>query len=280
MDIELLKTFLEVRKTRHFGRAAENLYLTQAAVSARIRQLEQLLGVKLFIRSRNNIQLTSEGERLVSHAQTVILAWSRARQELALETGQSSQVHIGVRSGLWNKAVQSRLQKLHQHLPEIALRTEGHMSDAAVKMLLDRTLDIAISYDPPNLPEFNLREIGQISLQLYSSDRRASVESALADGYVYVDWGSAFARFHAKRFGETVLPILRTNIGESATEFVRDNGGAAYLPATLVQDHKGKLYRIDDAPVYKRKLHAAYRSSSDRLPLIESVLDVFEGLEI
>ena len=71
MDIELLRTFIEVRKTRHFGKAAENLYLTQAAVSARIRQLEQLLGVKLFIRSRNNIQLTSEGERLVSHAQTV-----------------------------------------------------------------------------------------------------------------------------------------------------------------------------------------------------------------
>ncbi len=113
LDIELLKTFLEVRKTRHFGKAADNLYLTQAAVSARIRQLEDMLGVRLFVRSRNNIQLTSEGERLVSHAQTVLLAWSRARQDLALDTGQSSQIHIGVRSGLWNKALQARLQQLH-----------------------------------------------------------------------------------------------------------------------------------------------------------------------
>jgi DNA-binding transcriptional LysR family regulator len=280
VDLELLKTFLEVRRTRHFGKAAENLYLTQAAVSARIRQLEELLGVKLFIRSRNNIQLTSEGERLVSHAQTVMLAWTRARQELALETGQSSQVHIGVRSGLWNKALQTRLQKLHQQLPEVVLRTEGHMSDAAVKMLLDRTLDIAISYDPPNLPEFNLREIGQISLQLYSSDSKATVESALADGYVYVDWGSAFARFHAKRFGENVLPVLRTNIGESATDFVRGNGGAAYLPASLVSGGRSKFHQVEGAPVYSRKLHAAYRSNSDRLSLIEAVLDVFEGLEI
>ncbi len=45
MDIQLLKTFLEVKATRHFGRAAENLYLTQAAVSARIKQLETVLGV-------------------------------------------------------------------------------------------------------------------------------------------------------------------------------------------------------------------------------------------
>ena len=42
MDIDLLKTFLEVNKTRHFGRAADNLYLTPAAVSARVRQLELL----------------------------------------------------------------------------------------------------------------------------------------------------------------------------------------------------------------------------------------------
>ena len=154
------------------------------------------------------------------------------------------------------------------------------MSDAAVKMLLDRTLDIAISYDPPNQPEFKLREIGSINLQLFSSDRKATVESALADSYVYVDWGSAFARFHAKRFGETVLPALRTNIGESASAFIRSNGGAAYLPDSIACLHARKLHLVGGAPDYSRKLHAAFRSSSDKLALIESVLDVFEGLEI
>ncbi len=59
MDTELLKTFLEVSRTRHFGRAAEALYLTQSAVSFRIRQLENQLGVNLFTRHRNNIRLTT-----------------------------------------------------------------------------------------------------------------------------------------------------------------------------------------------------------------------------
>jgi LysR family transcriptional regulator, flagellar master operon regulator len=45
VDTELLKTFLEVSRTRHFGRAAESLYLTQSAVSFRIRQLENQPGV-------------------------------------------------------------------------------------------------------------------------------------------------------------------------------------------------------------------------------------------
>lgn len=62
MDTELLKTFLEVSRTRHFGRAAEALYLTQSAVSFRIRQLENQLGVNLFTRHRNNIRLTTAGK--------------------------------------------------------------------------------------------------------------------------------------------------------------------------------------------------------------------------
>ncbi len=88
MDTELLKTFLEVHKTRHFGKAAENLYLTQSAVSFRIRQLEQSLGVALFTRFRNNIQLTSAGELLLPHARSVIQAMAAAKQLLFLQTGR------------------------------------------------------------------------------------------------------------------------------------------------------------------------------------------------
>ncbi|WP_306518920.1 LysR family transcriptional regulator [Rheinheimera sp.] len=82
MDTELLKTFLEVQKTRHFGKAAENLYLTQSAVSFRVRQLEQSLGVILFSRFRNNIQLTAAGELLLPHAQAVLAAIQTAKQQL------------------------------------------------------------------------------------------------------------------------------------------------------------------------------------------------------
>lgn len=85
MDTELLKTFLEVQKTRHFGKAAENLYLTQSAVSFRVRQLEQSLGVTLFSRFRNNIQLTAAGELLLPHAQAVLSAIQTAKQQLNMQ---------------------------------------------------------------------------------------------------------------------------------------------------------------------------------------------------
>lgn len=60
MDVKVFRTFLELAKVRHFGRAAENLYLTQAAVSARIKQLENHFDAQLFTRDRNNIKLTQQ----------------------------------------------------------------------------------------------------------------------------------------------------------------------------------------------------------------------------
>ena len=60
MDTQLLRTFLEVARTRHFGRAAAALYLTQSAVSARIRQLEEAVGAPLLERAVYYDKLTED----------------------------------------------------------------------------------------------------------------------------------------------------------------------------------------------------------------------------
>lgn len=100
MDTELLKTFLEVQKTRHFGKAAEHLYLTQSAVSFRIRQLEQSLGVALFSRHRNNIQLTEAGELLLPHAEAVISALQAAKTQLQQQSSLPQRLTVAVEPGL------------------------------------------------------------------------------------------------------------------------------------------------------------------------------------
>ena len=85
MDIRFLTTFIEVVKTRHFGKAAENLYLTQSAVSARIKQLEEYFHTTLFIRHRNSIQLTPAGEKLLPFAEQLNDTLQQAKQELQRE---------------------------------------------------------------------------------------------------------------------------------------------------------------------------------------------------
>ena len=56
----------------------------QSAISARIRHLEDQVGAPLFTRDRNDIRLTAVGKRLLPHAESIVTAWHRARQEVTL----------------------------------------------------------------------------------------------------------------------------------------------------------------------------------------------------
>ena len=72
---------------------------------------------------------------------------------------------------MFNVVLQERLLALHKNMPDVALRMEGHLPDASTQLLLDRALDIAVSYDSPSLPEIVLREIGELRLNLLATIR-------------------------------------------------------------------------------------------------------------
>ena len=84
MDIAQIKTFVELSRTRHFGKAAKSLFITQSTVSVRIRMLEESLGVRLLTRDRNNIQLTAAGTRFLPLAEQMLNTWSLAKQTTGL----------------------------------------------------------------------------------------------------------------------------------------------------------------------------------------------------
>ena len=77
-----VRTLLAVADTRNFTRAAMALSLTQPAVSHHIRQLEEELGVSLFIRQKNGLKLTPEGEIVVRYAKRMAALYERLRRDL------------------------------------------------------------------------------------------------------------------------------------------------------------------------------------------------------
>lgn len=263
MDIELFRTFLEVNKTRHFGKASENLFLTQAAVSTRIKQLEDSLGVNLFVRARNNIQLTPEGERLLAHAETILTAWSRARQEVALKQEQKSQLSVGTTAGLWRFLLQGKLANIQQHYPELALRAEAHSTEELVKLLQEGIIDLALLFEPVKLTDFTAKPLGKLTLKLVSTNTEATVKEALQSNYVYVDWGTAFNLFHAQKFSETPAPALHTNMASIAESFILQQGGSAYLPQTILTEQTPERLRltpVGSSPAFSRDVYAVYRT--------------------
>ena len=277
MDLELLRTFLEVNRTRHFGEAAEALHLTQAAVSARIKALEEMLGVKLFIRDRREIKLTPEGNRLVSRADRLISEWRKVRQEISAG-GATRQLSVGGSLRLWDVILQQWLVRLRKASPDLALIAESHTPDLLTRKLLDGVLDLGFMLEPPQLELLQVRSIGGLSLRMVSSDAQADLDSALGDGYLMVDWGLTHALQHRRLFPDAPEPQTRFASGSLTLHYLLELGGSAYLPDSMLKPHldSGRLFRVDDAPQIDHRIHAVYPVRSGRMELIDEVLGHFE----
>lgn len=279
LDIELLKTFVEVYRTRHFGQAAENLFVSQSAVSTRIRQLEEILRVPVFTRDRNNIQLTRAGQKLLRHAELILNSWSQARQEIAVEGHARIPLSIGGVPSLWDIVLQRWIQRVHRRLPDAILNVEVLSSEALLRRVGSRTLDVAFMFESPQMTDMAVVELSPIRLIMVSSRARQMAAEAIANGYVLVDWGTSFANAHARYFPDMPSPSVRMSLGRIAHEFIGSCGGSAYLAEAMVKEDlkTGKLFRVADAPVIDRATYAVYPDSGERRKVVEKALSYLAG---
>jgi len=277
MDIELLRTFLEVNRTRHFGEAAEALHLTQAAVSARIKLLESILGVKVFDRLKRDIRLTPEGHRLLRYADMLISGWRKARQDVSVG-GAEQQLSIGGSVRLWDVALEDWFISFRQSMPEVAVIAESHTPDLLTRRLLDGLLDVAFMIEPAQIDVLRVRKVGLIQLLLVSSEGETSVEEALGENYLMVDWGLAHAVEHRRMFPDAPEPHIRVGQAKIALTHLLRIGGSAYLPARMVSDDiaVGQLHIVKDAPTVELTAHAVYPVRSAKIDLINKALSLFE----
>src|SRR5256885_15455414 len=96
LPFDAVGSFAALADELHFTRAAARLHVAQPALTKRIQQLERVLGVQLFVRTRRAVRLTSAGELLLEKARQVI----RATDELALAArrladGDAGRLRIG-----------------------------------------------------------------------------------------------------------------------------------------------------------------------------------------
>ncbi|EDX2255496.1 HTH-type transcriptional regulator HdfR [Salmonella enterica subsp. enterica serovar Sundsvall] len=270
VDTELLKTFLEVSRTRHFGRAAEALYLTQSAVSFRIRQLENQLGVNLFTRHRNNIRLTTAGEKLLPYAETLMNTWQAARKEVA-HTSRHNEFSIGASASLWECMLNAWLGRLYQlQEPQSGLQFESRIAQrqSLVKQLHERQLDLLITTEAPKMDEFSSQLLGHFTLALYCSSP-ARKKSEL--NYLRLEWGPDFQQHETGLIAADEVPVLTTSSAELARQQLSALNGCSWLPVNWANE-KGGLHTVADSATLSRPLYAIWLQNSDKYSLICDLL--------
>jgi DNA-binding transcriptional LysR family regulator len=273
MDIELIKTFLEVRNSRHFGKAAENLYLTQAAVSTRVRQLERYFGVTLFQRSRNNIQLTLAGERLVPHAENMLSTLRMAKQDVALASEQVAQISIAGTPNTWDVYIHDAISKIYLSQPHISLIAEILSREQLTRQLLERTLDVAILFDPPKVEELKIESLHMFKLVPVTTFQNEISTPSEVKRYIMIDWGMSFINWHAKEVKGISIPAIRTSTARIALDLMLQCGGSAYLPDMLIKPfiEQGTLFEIKNLPTFERELFSAFHKENENEERIISI---------
>ena len=165
-----LHSLMKVVETGSFTRAAEQLSLTQPAVSQHIRSLESELNVRIFERKNNELHVTHEGEMVIKYARRMLSLYNNLRKDLTSEKRQLTSLTVGIthtaesnaiaealaryvnsRSGVTIKIITDSQSNLHDMLKNYELDfaiVEGKINDPSLKYLILDTDCLVLAVSP------------------------------------------------------------------------------------------------------------------------------------
>lgn len=263
MDIAAARTFLEIVKTGSFVRAASNLNVTQTAVSARVRVLEEQLDRQLFVRNKAGARLTAAGEQFLRYATTIVQVWERTLHEVAMPWGRENVVTIGGEHSLCNPLLLDWLVWMRSECPDVAIRTRIDVADRLIDQVQEGVLDLAVVYAPPHRTGVVSELLADETLVAVSTHPTGADPSA--DDYVYVDWGTEFQSSHHGAFPDSPSPALSINFGPLAIEYILAVGGTGYFRLEAARPHldSGRLHLVEGKPRFSYSIHAVYSAKAD-----------------
>lgn len=251
-----LDTLLLVAEKRNFTRAAQALSLTQPAVSHHISQLEQELGVRLFVRGNGDLMLTPEGETVLRYARRMKALEKKMAEELQEAGRRLTRLRIGITHTAESSIVAEVLARYTNENPDISITIVTDNINNLYDMLENFELDLAVVEGRSTRPELSalmldtdylvcvlanthplshssmitLDEIRQekLILRLPNSETRVRFESALAA------IGESIADFQV---------ILEVDNVATIKDLIRKNLGISILARSACMDElrKGKL---------------------------------------
>jgi LysR family transcriptional regulator, flagellar master operon regulator len=266
MDINLARTFLQVAANGSFMLTAQRMHLTQTAVSARIRTLEQQLGRPLFVRNKAGARLTAAGEQFMPHAHALVQVWERARRQIAVPAGRKAGVSLGTELSLWHPFLADWLIWMNKFNPEISIRSEVDGPGRLLDRVQDGALDMAVLYNPRHRAGLVSELLLEEKLIMVTTERDGTVDP---ERYVYVDWGPNFSINHEAAHPELCTPPMSISLGPLALTYLLSVGGAGYFRAGTAQPFiaEGRLRRVSNTPEFSHSAYVVYAQQRDSATL-------------
>ena len=263
MNIAAIQTFLCVVRTRNLNLAAEELNVTQSAVTARLDALEQTLGQKLLLRSRKGATLTKAGFAFMDEAEVISRSWETAKSLAKLPEGLTGLFSFCCDPVLWQGLGQTWIESMEHQFSEVAIEVWSGETSTAMQWLHSGLCDAALLTEPLLGDEINNRKFTQEKLILVSTQAREAM--AWDPAYVYVDYGSTVRRQHIIAWPGDETARMTFSNPEWALGYLLSRGGSAYLPLRLAESFidAGQLFRVKSVVEFERTIYLSWRSNSE-----------------
>lgn len=182
-NLEYYKVFYHVAKLGSVTMAAGELAISQPAVSQAIRQLEQHLGAKLFVRYSKGVRLTREGELLFSYVsrgyEQMEQGEHKLQQMLNLELGE---VHIGASDMTLQFFLLPFLEKFHEKYPGIKVQVSNAPTPETLEFLKSGKIDFGVVSTPfPGQDGLNVRQVKEIQDTFVAGRRFIQYKNRMLD---------------------------------------------------------------------------------------------------
>lgn len=185
MDLYQLRTFVAVARERSITRASERLHLSQPAVSAQIKAMEDTLGLSLFERTARGMSLTRDGERLLVKVEQTLAAHQELMDEAARIKGRiAGKLRLGAGGSSNNEAIGRLLTTLSERCPDVEVVLKHGTSLEILTGIRNGSLDAGFYNEAgePD-PELTAVEVSQFRIHVVAPVGLVPVSAS-------PDWGA------------------------------------------------------------------------------------------
>ena len=288
VDIDELKTFLCVADTKNFSRSGDLLFVTQSAITARIKSLEKELHCQLFTRSNAGVELTMYGETFLRYAKNAYNLIEEGSRMLNLSAKYTSFLSVGAPDSVWRYNLFPFVSQLRHSNPDVALRLLCEHSATLTAGLLDGAVDLAVVLTMPNHRMIHVEPLWSSDFVLVRSPnlRLPNVpftpETIHQFPFIKMFWGPPFHEWFDAAYQPSVFPYQIDRLFLYMDLLVHAMG-VGFLPRRIASTHlkDGTLieipyYASESTPRETGFLICLNKRAEEFSPFIKRIQDIFQ----
>ncbi|MEO0996767.1 MAG: LysR substrate-binding domain-containing protein [Pseudomonadota bacterium] len=292
INLRMLGYLVALADTRHFGRAAEQCFVSQPTLSAQLRKLETQLGVTLIERQPRNVMLTPVGRIIVERARGML----REAEEIeslarSYQNPLSGTLKIALIPTLGPYLLPHIVRRIRRELPELACQYLEYQTDPLLRRLHEGKLDVgllALPIDADGLVVLPLFEepfrLAVPAEHPLAGRRRVRMDKLRGERFLLLEDGHCLrdqALEICATSGIDEQDGFRATSLETLRQMVAAGAGMTLLPALTVESPGlggGDLAAIPfTKPVPKREIAAVYRPTTTRTEAIQAIAGVIDA---